>query len=52
MKFTLEEKKKLALLHINEGIPLHEISKKYQVDVGRLKYYISLYLKSSTLKNF
>lgn len=45
MKFTLEEKKKLALLHINEGIPLHEISKKYQVDVGRLKYYISLYLK-------
>lgn len=45
MKFTLEERKNMALLHVNEGIPLHEISKKYNVDVGRLKYYISLYLK-------
>ena len=45
MKFTLEEKKKLALLHINEGVPIHEIAKTYNFDVGRLKYNISLYQK-------
>lgn len=45
MKFTLEEKKKLVLLHINEGIPINEIAKTYNIDLGRLKYNISLYKK-------
>lgn len=45
MRFTLEEKKKMVLLHINEGIPIHEIAKEYNVDAGRLKYNISLYRK-------
>ena len=45
MKLTLEEKKKCALLHINEDVPLLEICRTYGIDFGRLKYYISLYRK-------
>ena len=45
MKLTLEEKKRCALLHINEDVPLFEISRTYGVDLGRLKYYICLYQK-------
>lgn len=43
MKFTLEERKKMALLHIDEGIPIYEIVKEHEIDQGRLKYYIALY---------
>ena len=45
MKFTLEEKKKLASLHIDEDVPIHEIANTYNCDVCCLKYYVALYRK-------
>lgn len=45
MKLTLEEKLRNAKLHVDEGVPLYEISKKYGIDVAHLKYDILLYKK-------
>ena len=43
MKLTREQKLKLAKEHIEEGIPLYEISKKYNYEISNVKYQCSLY---------
>ena len=43
MKFTLSEKLKFAKMHVNDGVPLFEISNKYGIKVGNLKYCCRLY---------
>ena len=43
MKFTLSEKLKFAKLHVDDGVPLFEISDKYGIKVGNLKYCCRLY---------
>ena len=43
MKFTLSEKLKFAKMHVNDLVPLFEISEKYGIKVGNLKYYCRLY---------
>lgn len=43
MKTTLEEKLRLVKLHLDEGIPIFEIEKKYGLDHSTLKYYCALY---------
>ena len=43
MKFTLSEKLKFAKMHVNDLVPLFEISEKYGIKVGSLKYYCRLY---------
>ena len=45
MKTTLEEKLKCVRLHIDEGVPIFEIPKKYGLDCSTLKYYCALYRK-------
>lgn len=45
MKLTLEEKLECVKLHLNEGIPIHEIARTKGIDSGRLKYCVGLYQK-------
>lgn len=43
MKFTINEKLKFAKMHVNDLVPLFEISEKYGIKVGNLKYCCRLY---------
>ncbi len=43
MKLTNQEKLKMVLEHLNEGIPLHTLADKYQYHVSNVKYFIGLY---------
>ena len=45
MKYTLEEKLKYVRLHLDDGVPIHEIEKKYGLDPSMLKFYCNMYLK-------
>ena len=39
MKTTLEEKLRLAKLHLNEGVPIFEIEKEYGLDHSKWHIY-------------
>lgn len=43
MKFTIDEKKKLALLHTYEDVSIAQLARDFNADTGRVKYYVSLY---------
>ena len=43
MKRTLEEKLRLVHLHIDEGVPIHEICNTYKMDSAAFKHYCALY---------
>lgn len=43
MKRTLEEKLKYARMHVEEGVPIFEIARKYEIDKSALKYSCALY---------
>ena len=45
MELTLDEKLECVLLHLNDNVPLHTISKERGINVARLKYCIDLYKK-------
>ena len=47
MKFTIEEKKKLTLLHIYEDVPIAQLARDFNADTGRVKYYVSLFLNNN-----
>ena len=44
MELTLDEKLECVLLHLNDNLPLHTISKERGINVARLKYCIKLYI--------
>ena len=46
MELTLDEKLECVLLHLNDNLPLHTISKERGINVARLKYCIDLYKKN------
>ena len=43
MKFTLEERLKIAKLHVDDGVPIYELSHQYDFSVSRIKYICTLY---------
>lgn len=43
MKLTNEEKVKIAKEHLDEGVTLHELAKKHDINVAHIKYFIALY---------
>ncbi len=43
MKLSNEEKLKLVLEHLEKGVPLHELAKRYDYDVSNVKYFVGLY---------
>ncbi|MCI9653806.1 MAG: hypothetical protein HFG91_05640 [Acholeplasmatales bacterium] len=43
MKITKEQKLKMAREHIEEGIPLSELVKKYNYNISNVKYQCALY---------
>ena len=43
MKLTLEEKLKLVKMHVDDGIPLHDLRAKYNYDLSNFKYFCVLY---------
>ena len=43
MKYTLEEKLKMAKLHIEDGVPYQKISDDFNYSLTRVKYLCSLY---------
>ena len=45
MRLTSEERLKIVKLHINEDVPLSELSKTYKCDTGRIKYWVAMYQK-------
>ena len=45
MELTLDEKLECVLLHLNDNLPLHTISKERGINVARFKYCIDLYKK-------
>ena len=45
MRYTVKDKLKMVKEHVCEGIPLHEIAKKYEYDVATIKHYCNLYRK-------
>ena len=45
MELTLDEKLECVLLHLNDNLPLHTISKERGINVARLKYCTDLYKK-------
>ena len=45
MELTLDEKLECVLLHLNDNLPLHTISKERGNNVARLKFCIDLYKK-------
>ena len=38
MRYTVKDKLKMVKEHVCEGIPLHEIAKKYEYDVATIKF--------------
>lgn len=45
MKITKEKKLQLVKEHLEEGVPLREIVKKYNYNISNVKYQCALYLK-------
>lgn len=43
MKLTLKEKLKCVHLHLDDGVPIFEIEKKYGLNHSTLKYCVALY---------
>jgi transposase-like protein len=43
MRLSNEEKLKLVLEHLEQGVPLHELSKRYDYHVSNVKYFVGLY---------
>lgn len=43
MKLTRKQKLQMAKEHLEEGIPLSEIAKKYNYDIKNVKYQCALY---------
>ena len=43
MKYTIEEKLKIVKEHVEKGVPLHELAKKYNYHVCNIKYQCELY---------
>ena len=43
MRLTIEERLKIAKLHIYEDVPIGQLAKDFGADTGRVKYYVSLY---------
>jgi transposase len=43
MRLSNEEKLKMVLEHLDQGIPLHTLSEKYDYDVSNVKYFVGLY---------
>jgi transposase-like protein len=43
MRLTNEQKLSMVLEHLEQGIPLHDLAKKYTYDVSNVKYFIGLY---------
>ncbi len=43
MKLTREQKLQMVKEHLEEGIPLSEITKKYNYDITNVKYQCALY---------
>jgi transposase len=43
MRLSNEEKLKLVLEHLEQGVPLHELSKRYDYQVSNVKYFVGLY---------
>lgn len=43
MKLSLDERLKIAKLHIYEDVPITQLAKDFGADTGRVKFYVSLY---------
>ena len=43
MKYSIQEKLKIVKEHVDKGIPLHELAKKYDFHVINIKYQCGLY---------
>lgn len=43
MRISLDERLKIAKLHIHEDVPIAQLARDFNVDTGRVKYYVSLY---------
>jgi transposase len=43
MRLTNEQKLSMVLEHLEDGIPLHDLAKKYTYDVSNVKYFVGLY---------
>jgi transposase-like protein len=43
MRLSNEQKLKLVLEHLEQGVPLHELSKRYDYHVSNVKYFVGLY---------
>ena len=43
MQLTLNERLKIAKLHVKENVPITHLAKEYGVDSGRIKFYVALY---------
>ena len=45
MKLTIKEKLIIAKEHVDKGVPIHELAKKYNYSASNLKYYFRLYIR-------
>ena len=45
MKLTVKEKLIIAKEHVDKGVPIHELAKKYNYSASNLKYYFRLYIR-------
>jgi len=45
MKLTVKEKLIIAKEHVDKGVPIHELAKKYNYSASNLKYYFRLVFK-------
>jgi transposase-like protein len=43
MRLSNEEKLKMVLEHLEQGVTLHELAKRYDYDVSIVKYFVGLF---------
>jgi transposase len=43
MRMSNEEKLRMVLEHLKQGIPFHKLAKSYDYDVSNVKYFVGLY---------
>ena len=43
MKYSMKEKLKIVKEHLEDGVPLHELAKKYNYHYTNIKYQCALY---------
>ena len=43
MKINQSQKLEIARSHVDDGVPIFELAKKWKYDVGKLKYFCRLY---------